>query len=177
MRNKALLAMVALATVPILIGLTGQRTREYGPFSNGSPDSGTCGNSWADDTFDRFYKVNTRRNLDGSYDVVEQFKQGTFVTRAGASPGGCEISNPNPPQIPAGIRGEMQGQFWMKIQNGVYNPNANPGNVNDPQFVAAVFGPNATYTVYSFSLNYNARNRGDWKNASRDKGGNRGDIR
>jgi hypothetical protein len=108
---------------------------------------------------------------------VEQFKNGTFVTRAGASPGGCEGGNTNPPSIPAGINGKMQGQFWIRVSNGTYNPNANPGNVNTPQFIAAVFGSGATYRVYSFSLNYNANRRGEWRNASQDKGGNHGDIR
>ena len=109
--------------------------------------------------------------------VVEQFKDGEFVTRAGASPGGCEGGNVNPPQIPAGLRGKMQGQFWIRVSNGVFNPNANPGTVTTAQFVQAVFGPTATYQVYSFSLNYTAKNRGDWRNASADKGGNQGNIR
>ena len=154
-----------------------QTTQQFGPYNSGSPDSGTCGNMWADDTFQRFFKVDTRRRPDGTYDVVEQFKSGRSVSRAGASPGGCEGGNPNPPQIPAGIGGMMQGQFWIRVSNGVYNPNANPGNIsNTAQFVSAVFGPAATFQVYSFSLNYNARNRGDWVNASRDKGGNKGNI-
>ncbi len=160
-----------------MVAVAFQTVRQYGPYANGSPDSGTCGNMWADDTFDRFFKVDTRRNPDGSYSVVEQFKNGNFVSRAGFTPGGCEGGNPNPPSMSAGITGKMQGQFWIRVSNGTYNHGANPGNVTTAQFIAAVFGPNATYQVVSFSLNYNAGNNGDWRNASSDKGGNQGDIR
>lgn len=176
MRVSKLGWVAAMALLPIIV-VAWQTTRQYGPYNIGSPDSGTCGNMWADDSFQRFFRVDTRRQRDGSYDVVEQFKNGSFVTRAGASPGGCERGNPNPPTIPAGIRGKMQGQFWIRVRNGTFNPNANPVNVNTAQFVSAVFGSGATYEVYSFSLNYNAKNRGEWRNASRDKGGNHGDIR
>jgi hypothetical protein len=40
-------------------------TQHYGPYTNNtSPDSGTCGNDWATDTFDRHFTV--RRNPDGT---------------------------------------------------------------------------------------------------------------
>lgn len=32
-------------------------TKHFGPFPSTSPDSGTCGNDWAEDTFDRFFTV------------------------------------------------------------------------------------------------------------------------
>lgn len=177
MRLSKMWWVAGFVILPIAVVVAVQATRQYGPYANGSPDSGTCGNMWADDSFKRFFKVGTRSPGNGTYDVVEQFKDGTFVTRAGASPGGCEGGATNPPSIPAGIQGKMQGQFWIRVSNGTYNPAANPGNVTTAQFISAVFGPNATYTVYSFSLNYNAGNHGDWRNASRDKGGNQGDIR
>lgn len=172
-------AFSALAIgLPVAATFALQVVRQYGPLEGGSPDSGTCGNFWADDEFVRFFKVETSPNEDGTYDVVEQFKNGTFVTRAGASPGGCEGGNATPPLIPAGIEGKMQGQFWIRVSNGVYNANANPTpGMNTRQFVEEVFGANATLKVYSFSLNYNAGKRGDWRNASKDKGGNKGDIR
>jgi len=170
--------VAVMVVAPATVALAAQAVRQYGPFNGGSPDSGTCGNMWADDQFQRFFKVDARGNRDGSYDVVEQFKNGTFVTRAGSSPGGCEGGNPNPPQIPAGVKGMMQGQFWIRVRGGTFNPHAHPGQgVTTQQFIQQVFGSGATYEVYSFSLNYNAGRRGDWRNASRDKGGNHGDIR
>jgi hypothetical protein len=35
----------------------GTPTQHYGPFASGSPDSSTCGNDWAQDTFDRHFTV------------------------------------------------------------------------------------------------------------------------
>lgn len=111
--------LLACATAALLCG--GHRVagapevRHYGPFHSTSPDSGTCGNFWANDTFDRFFRVTMTPNADGTFDVTEQFKDGSFVTDAGPSPGSCDT-------------------------------------------------------------NYNARTNGDWKNASADRGGNRGDI-
>src|SRR4029077_3802589 len=52
-------------------------TQHYGPYSSESTDSGTCGNDWANDTFDRHFTV--RKNPDGTFLVVEQFKDGSFV--------------------------------------------------------------------------------------------------
>src|SRR5437879_514156 len=40
-----------------LIDPTGARTQHYGPYASGSPDSGTCGPDWANDTFDRHFTV------------------------------------------------------------------------------------------------------------------------
>src|SRR5688572_10408948 len=38
------------------LGLGGEkRTQHYGPFPSDSPDSGTCGNTWSNDTFDRHF--------------------------------------------------------------------------------------------------------------------------
>ena len=45
--------------------------RQYGPFHSTSPDSGTCGNSWATDTFDRFFRVQPSPNADGTFSVTE----------------------------------------------------------------------------------------------------------
>ncbi|HYY48431.1 MAG TPA: hypothetical protein VFA17_07080, partial [Thermoplasmata archaeon] len=45
-------------------------TQHYGPYPSMSPDSGTCGNDWANDMFDRHFTV---FNKAGSLVVVEQF--------------------------------------------------------------------------------------------------------
>src|ERR1700758_2154697 len=54
--------------------------QHYGPYtSSNDPDSGSCGNDWATDTFTRFFSI---FNQGGSIVVVEQFKDGTFTTPA-----------------------------------------------------------------------------------------------
>src|SRR5437867_10120047 len=70
--------LLATADLSTLLDPTGHATQHYGPYPSGSPDSGTCGVDWATDTFDRHFTVKT--NQDGSIVVVEQFKNGSFLT-------------------------------------------------------------------------------------------------
>src|SRR4051794_30095316 len=53
---------------PVLDPTGSTPTQHYGSYPSGSPDSGTCGNDWATDTFDRDFTV--RSNHDGTYTVV-----------------------------------------------------------------------------------------------------------
>ena len=88
----------------------------------------------------------------------------------------CDPGN-SPHTLTAGIRGHFQGTFTIVVSNGTYNPNANTSGVQfTSDFVAAVFGPSATYDIPTFNFNYNAGKFGEWKNASADRGGNHGDI-
>ena len=179
MRVLRLLACVVLAAT----GLSTPRAsavpeiRHYGPFGSTSPDSGTCGNFWADDSFDREFMAQTSPSRDGTFSVVEQFKRGTFVTLAGASPGGCE-TNPGG-TVEAGVTGKLHGTFVMTISGGVFNPfavctAASCGTTAD--FVATVYGPGASFEIPTFAFEYVAPHNGHWKNASADRGGNHGDI-
>lgn len=82
-------------------------TQHYGPYASGSTDSGTCGD-WADDTFDRHFTV--RSNNDGTYTVVQQFKNGSFVAYGGLSPGSCDTTDGSPPgMVDSDIAGSMHG--------------------------------------------------------------------
>src|SRR5438477_3179355 len=58
------------ANIAPLMTSPGTPTQHYGPYPSGSPDSGTCGNDWAMDTFDREFVV--RSNGDGTFTIVEQ---------------------------------------------------------------------------------------------------------
>src|SRR5438128_5837634 len=100
----------ATTDLTTLLDPTGNGTQHYGPYSSTSPDSGTCGNDWANDTFDRHFTV--RRKPDGTFLVVEQFKDGSFVTSAGPSPGGCQTSFPvTQGLVNAGVTGSLDGYF------------------------------------------------------------------
>ncbi len=171
---RPLVAVLIMASSSIAFAEPG--SVHYGPIASTSPDSGTCGNSWAEDRFDRVFQVDTRANPDGTYDVVERFERGTFVTVAGPSPGGCDTDPGG--TVAAGVEGRMQGSFEM-IVVGVFNPDAvcTDETCNTTAgFVTTVFGPEATFTVPTFHLHYVAPGHGQWKNASADRGGNRGDI-
>ena len=168
-------ALMIAAVVFASLSLAGPAVRQYGPFPSTSPDSGTCGNDWAEDSFDRHFKVNTSPNPDGTYTVVEEFKKGTFVTNAGPSPGACE-TNPGG-TVAAGLTGKMDGSFTIIVSGGNFNPNGTcPAVCTTKGFIASVFGPTATYDIPTFLFHYNANNNGDWKNASSNRGGDRGDI-
>jgi hypothetical protein len=179
MRRIAVIAVLVL-TAALAFGANawgaGMRaTQHFGPYASNSPDEGTCGNTWANDVFNRVYTVKTAPNADGTYSVVEKFKKGTFTTIAGASPGACDT---NPGGTLSGtVSGKMQGSFTIVVSAGAYNSSATcalPCYTAD--FVAAVFGAGATYSVPSYDIHYNAKRHGQWKNASADMGGNSGDI-
>lgn len=155
----------------------------YGPIASSSPDSGTCGNNWADDTYKRKFEAGTAPNPDGTYTVTETFIAGRFVTVAGPSPDACDPSGTLGSTIVAGARGSFHGNFLIVVTGGTFNPAATceSGCDTTAGFVATVYGAPATYNVTSFGFEYHANGPGlvqrHWRNASADQGGNGGDIR
>jgi len=177
--KRLLMLAVGVVAAGTLVGGAvagnGPAVKVYAPIASNSPDSGTCGNDWANDTFSRVYKAQTSPNADGTYSLTEEFKSGTFTTVVGASPGGCE-TNPGG-QITSVFSGKMEGSFSVTVTGGTYNPNATcAAPCYTAVFVAAVYGPTATYSVSTYLLHYSAGNNGEWKNASADRGGDHGDI-
>ena len=162
---------------------SGHPTQHYGPYASTSPDSSTCGNDWANDTFDRDFTVRGDT-------VVEQFKNGSFVTMAGPSPGGCDSSDGyGPGTVAAGHTGSMHGYFivtgvGMQTSTSPYCDASTSSNVNctTETFINTHFTPcyPFTCTVTTFFDHYSAGDQGlavhEWKNASCDRGGNHGDI-
>ena len=168
---------------------SGTPTQHYGPYASGSPDSGTCGNDWAEDTFDRDFTVRTGN--DGTITIVEQFKNGSFVTNAGASPGACDPTDGTPPgMIRAGVMGSMHGYFIVsddacRRRDSPYCDANNPSSTDcttadvHQQHFGRCYSL-GTCTVTTFFDHYSAGDQGlayhEWKNASCDRGGNHGDI-
>jgi hypothetical protein len=158
-------------------------TQHYGPYASGSPDSSTCGNNWAEDTFDRHFTVHN--NHDGTFTVVEQFKDGSFVTTAGPSPGACDTTDGTPPgTISAGKSGSMQGYEIITVVGSqssyseTCDPMPPPEGCTTAGFITSHFA--GAYTVGTYFFHYSAGDQGliyhEWKNASDDRGGNHGDI-
>jgi hypothetical protein len=164
-------------------------TQHYGPYSSTSGDSGTCGPDWATDTFDRHFTV--RSNGDGSFTVVEQFKDGSFLTMAGPSPAACDVTyTQHGLVIGAGDTGSMHGYF---IVSNVLGPQASTSPYCDAVAMTNTGCTTTTFinthfpscypvtcTVTTFFFDYAAGDQSllfhDWKNASLDRGGNNGDI-
>ena len=172
----------ALALLPGTAGAA-QGSAHYGPINSSSPDSGTCGNDWANDTYKRLFDAGTTPNSDGTYTATESFIAGRFVTMAGPSPDACDPSGTAGSTISAGVTGTFGGNFVITVSGGSYDPNAtcdatSCGTTAD--FVATVYGASATYDVTSFGFTYHANGPGlssrEWRNASADQGGNAGDI-
>lgn len=180
-------ALFATADLTVLLSSGGMnRTQHYGPYPSTSPDSGTCGNDWADDTFDRHFTV--RSNGDGTFTVVQQFKRGSFVTNGiPPSPGSCDDGPLG--TVDPGITGSMHGYFI--ISNVGAQTSTSPfcdavssnANCTTTKFINSHFTAcyPFTCTVTTFFFHFAAGNQGlaehEWKNASEDRGGNHGDIR
>jgi hypothetical protein len=172
---QALLIALAFTLLCINLALGAPEVRHYGPFPSTSPDSGTCGNDWAEDSFDRHFRVNTSPGPNGTFTVTEEFKNGTFVTNAGPSPGGCD-TNPGG-TVAAGVTGKLEGSFVIVVSGGTFDRNATcPSGCTTAGFITAVFGSSATYDIPTFLFHYSTGHNGEWKNASADRGGNHGDI-
>jgi len=169
---------------------SGTSTQHYGPYSSSSGDSGTCGPDWATDTFDRHFTV--FQNNDGSFLVVEQFKDGSFVTIAGPSPGACDPNN-TPGTVNGGITGSLHGYFVIPLPAGATQTSTSSSCFVSPYTECTTYSflnshftgcgsyPVAPCSVTTFFFHYAAGGQGlivnEWKNASADRGGNHGDIR
>jgi hypothetical protein len=154
-----------------------------GPYASTSRDSGTCGNDWAIDLFNRNFTATLPINGDGTYTVKETFTKGHFNTIAGQSPAACDGTYINHgAAIAEGVSGKMGGSFTVIVSNGVFDSNGvcvrNPdGQCTTAGWVAGFFGPDATYNVPQFNFTYTAKHQGlqfrSWTNAD---AGNSGDI-
>jgi hypothetical protein len=167
---------------------SGTPTQHYGPYASGSPDSGTCGNDWAQDTFNRDFAVRT--DSDGTITVVQQFKNGSFETATGLSPGACDSSDGyGPGTIRAGVTGSMHGYFIISnvTPQTSFDPHCDAvamtdANCTTATFINTHFVPCYPFacTVSTFFNHYSAGDQNlavhEWKNASCDRGGNHGDI-
>jgi len=117
-----------LALAPSTTGST-NGTQHYGPYASTSLDSSTCGNDWAQDSFDRHFTV--RQQGPTTYTVVEQFKNGAFKTLAGPSPGACDTDLGG--TIIANKNGDMHGYEIITV-NGTQTS-------TDPACVPAINPP------------------------------------
>jgi len=193
--------LFSTADVTTLVDPPVTSTQHFGPYTSTSPDSGTCGNDWATDTFDRHFTVFPGSGGSVS-SIVEQFKDGSFVTPApvddpdrtpnGPSPGACQPENPPGGTVNDGITGEMHGFFIISVPPGTVETSNDPhcdaltktnDNCDTRTFVNTHFDCiyQVTCTVTTFFFHFTAEDQGlvmtEWKNASTDKGGNQGDIR
>jgi hypothetical protein len=116
---RASTGILARAAIPAVTG-----TFRDGPYAATTPDSGSCGNNWAIDLFSRQFVIHPQ-NLDGTWTVVENFKNGRFITLGdgatgrAASPGQCDPDNgSNTHMLRPGVVGTFSGSFTITIDSG-----------------------------------------------------------
>lgn len=134
-------------------------------------------NAWAVDAYRRTFVAQTSRDGSGNYTVTERYLNGRFVTRSGPSPGSCDRHGGG--SVRAGIRGTFAGDKTIVVSKGAYDPTAVCTRDlcdNSLDFVANVYGLDATYEVRSYKYLYRTGANGSWTNASNDRGGDSGDI-
>jgi hypothetical protein len=169
------------------------RETHFGPFAGTSPDNGTCGHAWATDTFNRDFKV--KDNRDGTFNVREEFKDGSFTTIAGPSPGACDTTGKHGTVVSAGVTGKMHGSLEGTVTSTTFDPNGCDAVTADctttQGFLLAAFGPagpatftcNLGYAGCEFKFEYSAGDQGlafhHWEDASTNPPGGenfKGDI-
>lgn len=143
---------------------------QLGPFPTaGDPDGGSCGGSWATDSFDRFLTVHD--NGDGTFAVREDFKNGAFVTTGPSSPGGCEPGDHHGTALLPGINGTFHGYLEGTVTGGTLNPTgctaAGADCTTTGGLIAATFGQAAAFTCLTgapatcrFAFEYAAGDQG-----------------
>jgi hypothetical protein len=133
----------------------------------GDDDIGSCNNVWAQDSFNKFYTLTA--NLDGTYNLQVNYKDGTFVTNAGKSPGACESGTDNGNTVAAGVTGRTHQEYNATV-TATALPNRNPdcgvnnvGCTGSGGFLNAVFGAgNWSRTGFSWKDHYEAGNNGTY---------------
>lgn len=196
---SAAAAAIALGLTPALVVLA-ENNDGYGPYPSMSPDSGTCGNNWADDAVNRVFTI--QGSAPNAITVNEQFQNGTFKTPSSTapntnqSPGACQ--NPPPKSglgghVDAGVTGTFEGYFVIPLPPGTVQTSTDPhcnaatmtnANCDTMTFIDTHFTPCyglGTCSANTFFFSYNANGQclieHHWQNASADRGGNSGDIK
>jgi hypothetical protein len=138
-------------------------------------DSGVAGNAWANDTITRQLQI---WQVGADTYCASVSDQGSFVTIAGASPGGAST-------VSAGIAGKIKGGYTTTLLTGTFSANiAVRGNLGTFDLGCTTAydctGDHPSYTSYGLSGDlaawgwvYQTQSNGIWVNAST---GNSGDI-
>ena len=132
----------------------------------GADDIGTCNNVWAQDSFNKFYAITA--NTDGTYNLQVNYKNGTFVSIAGSSPGACELGFDNGNTIAADVTGKTHQEYNATV-TATASPNSNPdcsannGCLGSGNVLNAVFGAgNWSRTGFGWQNHYEAGKTGTW---------------
>jgi len=138
----------------------------------GAADIGTCNNVWALDSFNKFYTITANSGL-GTYNVNVEYRNGTFVTQSGSSPGACESGTDNGNQVTAGITGTMKQSYNGTVTGTLSGTSCTPATCTDTTSILnTVFNPGWAWTIladgghWTWSNPYKAGVYGTWYDTS-----------
>ena len=138
-------------------------TNQIGPIAGASQDGGTSGNQWANDTYNLFFTVHN--NGDGTFAVRTAYKDASFVTIAGASPGASETTSNHGSIVSSGINGNFQGFVDGTVSGGTYNPTVDLSGCTTAtpctrtEVIGLLFGTSAAYNITSYNFEYNSSDK------------------
>jgi hypothetical protein len=181
---KRIIAFIAIASVMSLGAILSSPTVTHattggnppinvGPIAvTGADDIGTCNNTWAEDSFNKFYKI-TAGSVPGTYDVNVEYRNGKFVTNAGFSPGACESGANNGNIVAAGVTGTMKQSYDGTVTGTLSGNSCTSATCyNTTTILNTVFDPGWTWTILSdgghwtWSNTYRAGPNGTWYDTS-----------
>jgi hypothetical protein len=170
-------------SLTVALAAKGQHPIKVGPIAVvDQGDVGTCNNVWALDSFNKFYTITP--NKDGTYNVQVNYKNGTFVTNVGVSPGACESGTNNGNTVGAGVTGKTQQEYNGTVTGTLSGNSCTPKICVDTQSILeTVFNSGWAWTILSdgghwtWIGHYEAGRNGTWFDTSVDWPYNdRGDI-
>lgn len=132
-------------------------------YDGGSGDGGSCGNTWANDTYRLDIKVTPNGN--GTYGMQVEYKEGKFTTIAGQSPGACGTTDPHEGTTVAdGILGKLEGKLNETITSATFNSNAcsTAGScATRTDFIVQAFGcSGACESDFTYDFKYQSNDKG-----------------
>jgi hypothetical protein len=171
--TAGLLAMTATTTA------AGQGVDRIGPLAGASDDGGSCGNQWAHDTYSLLLTV--KDNGDGTFNLRVDYKDGTFTTIEGRSPGACSSVNNHGTTLSGGVEGQMQGWLNETITSDSYDPNGcdNPDDCTTrTDAIVALFGAGAGQSDFTYNFEYHSSDKSLINRHWQDKstGNDTGDV-
>jgi hypothetical protein len=146
-------------TAHAITGVTAPDTINYKYVGVTGPDSGTCGPTWANDKVTRTFKVYKEQAINGSYEVLEAFTYGTFITVQGPSPESCEAGNSH--NVNANVHGSFYGSEILYVSSTNKSGNwlastdvACSATCNTSEWMTNAFGAGAVVTTADFWFSY-----------------------
>ena len=164
--SASVLVVLAIATVA-LAGPGGQPPIKVGPVAIvGADDIGTCNNIWAQDSFNKFYTLTVNR--DGTYNLQVNYKDGTFVTNAGFSPGACESGVNNGNTVAVGVTGKTHQEYNGTVVGTLSGASCDATCVDTTSILNKLFNPGWSWVILSdgghwtWEGHYEAGSNGTW---------------